>query len=254
MRSLCFIILALCLFFIFLTGSLYLNKETYKRDNIVFFSKEETYRLLSTNKSFYDRFTDLDIKVRGVNSIEEYIENIKSDVCEFTEYEKDKLRECCKIADDNIRTKKYRWFDGEKASNIEWKFCCVNNYYEISHPHTIHGNIIVVSKSLLRNSKKELTRTLIHEKVHVYQSKYKEDLDIFLRENGFEIYKEREPRDNIRVNPDTDKYIYRNKKNNIYYKAVFIDNPKKLSDVRYPNNNFKYEHPFEEMAISISEE
>ena len=160
---------------------------------------------------------------------------------------------CCKIANEMIYKKRYDWFDGKKAYDIKWKFGCVNTYYENGFPHTVHGKIIILSKFVLNNyTHKQLIKTLIHEKIHLYQNKYKNDVKLYLDKNRIVYYKKIDDNDNIRVNPDTDNIIYKNEDYNFYYKAKFNDNPVDLNDVSYHNNSSKYEHPYEQMAYEIS--
>jgi hypothetical protein len=220
---------------------------------ITFYKKDETYNILKNNKTFYDKFMKIDLDVRNVNNINEYIKNIKDDVCDFSLYDKIRLFKCCKIANDNIYKKKYDWFDGKKAYNIKWKFGCVKKYYEKGFPHTVNGKVIILSKLILNTyTDAELIRTLIHEKTHLYQKKYKDDIKIYLNKNKIVYYKNREDSDNIRVNPDTDNLIYKDKDDNFYYGAKFNNNPSNLNDVYYYNNNSRYEHPYEQMAYEIS--
>lgn len=220
---------------------------------ITFYDRNETYNILKSNKKFYKNFKKIDLQVRNVRDINEYIEKIKDDVCDFSVYEKIRLINCCRIANNIIYKKRYNWFDGKKGYNIEWKFGCVNKYYEKGIPHTVNGEVIILSKLLLNTYKDDkLIRTLIHEKIHLYQSRYKDDFKKYLEENKIVYYKNREDSDNIRVNPDTDNLIYKDKDDKFYYGAKFNDNPKSLNDVYYYKNDRKYEHPYERMAYEIS--
>lgn len=249
-----FIIMIIFFVFILLYG-LYKVYNLYGLyGSITFYNKEETYRILKDNKYFYKNFTGKDLSVRGVKNIEEYMDNIRDDVCNFSFYDKIRISNCCRMADKKIYNRaKYNYFNGEKAVNIGWKFGCVNKYYENGFPHTIGGKFIILSRKLLDSeTDNELVKTLIHEKIHLYQSKYKDDVKKYLDNNGIIYYKEREERDNIRVNPDTDNNIYKNKV--FYYMAKFNDNSSTIGDVSYYNNNKIYEHPFEQMAYEISEE
>ena len=209
---------------------------------------------MRNNRKFYENFKEIDLRVRKVRNINEYILNIKKDVCNFSLSEKIRLFNCCRIANEKIYKKNYEWFDGKKAYNIEWKFGCVDRYYENGFPHTVNG-VIILSKLLLNNyTDKQLIGTLIHEKIHLYQKKYKDDITEYLDHNKIVYYKKREENDNIRVNPDTDNLIYKNNNENFYYGAKFKDSPNNLNDVFYYNNNSKYEHPYEQMAYEMAYE
>jgi len=94
-------------------------------------------------------------------------------------------------------------------------------------------------------------KTLIHEKIHVYQKKYPDKINNFLIKYNFTKYKKRTVEDNTRANPDIDEWIYANDKNELF-KAVYINNPKTIEDVNYYSGSGQsYEHPFEKMAIEI---
>lgn len=223
----------------------------FLKDRYIFLKKEESYDILCKNYEFYDRFMDVDLKVRNVKNIKEYIIKIEDDLYNFSLKEKIKLIYSSMKADKMIEKIKYPWFDGEKASKIKWIFSCIGKYYESGFPHTVMGKYIMIPREIIfKYNDKELTSTLIHEKVHLYQYRYKEDIKRYLSERDIKVYKKRDIEDNIRVNPDTDEFIY--KKGEIYYKAKFKENPKKMYDVIFYNDKYEYEHPFEEMAIYIS--
>jgi len=160
--------------------------------------------------------------------------------------EKNKVIQCCK----DIILKKYDWFDNVKFNNIKWKIGAVSGtLYENGLSHT-RNDVIIISKEYINNSSLvELTRTLLHEKVHIYQKMYPEDVDKFLDSYKFTKFKIREARDNTRANPDIDDWIYKDE-NGMIYKAEYKPNPKNLSDTNTPNQ--MYEHPYEKMAILIS--
>ena len=90
---------------------------------------------------------------------------------------------------------------------------------------------------------------MLHEKVHIYQKLYPEDVDKFLDSYKFRKLKIRDELDNTRANPDVDQWIYVDG-NNMVYKAEYIHNPRFLQDTKLQNQ--LYEHPFEKMAIEIS--
>ncbi len=123
------------------------------------------------------------------------------------------------------------------------------NEYEYGLPHT-RNNIIILPINIL-SSFNRLTKTLIHEKIHVYQKMYPDDINKYLDKNGYIKYKNRNEFNNLRANPDLDNYIYMNSNKQIM-KAEYIDNPYTINDVIIePINDYKYEHPLEYMAYNI---
>ena len=81
---------------------------------------------------------------------------------------------------------------------------------------------------------------------------YPNDIELYLKSNGFTKYKLRKEFTNTRSNPDMDEWIYKNNKDEIMI-AEYNYNPTSIMDVIIkPVNNSKYEHPFEYMAYNIT--
>ena len=222
-------------------------------DSIYFLDKEQLFDLLKNdNDNYYKTFSKNDYKTRNINNINEYINLIKESTTDFTHLEKDKLIRCAKkvnIYFDNI---KYEWFNGQKANAILWKFGCVKGkLYENGLPHTRIDTIILSKEHLNTYDDNKLIKLLIHEKIHVYQKMYPNDVQLYITLNGFIPIKKRDMNDNIRANPDLDNWIYKDKESNIY-KAEYKKDPKTIRDVIYnPSDSQLYEHPYETMAITI---
>jgi hypothetical protein len=156
------------------------------------------------------------------------------------------------------------YFDSEKAKNIPWNFILVKNDYEQGLPHT-RDKYIIIHPSLLTRSLKEIVSTLIHEKVHVYQRKYrKEDsyikaeetngklTDYMVSKMGFQKIKKRSDVScDIRANPDIDEWIYKNPKTNKeMYLCYRSGQPTGIEDVI---GESKEEHPYEYIAYEIAQ-
>lgn len=229
---------------------LFLQQKPY--ESIYFLDKEQLFDLLKNdNDNYYKTFNKNDYKTRNINNINEYINLIKESTTDFTHLEKDKLIRCVEkvnIYFDNI---KYEWFDGKKANTILWKIGCVKGkIYENGLPHT-RIDTIILSKEYLELYDNQLIKLLIHEKIHVYQKMFPNDVQLYIKLNGFIPIKKRDMNDNIRANPDLDNWIYKDKNSNIY-KAQYNKDPKTINDViYYPSDSQLYEHPYETMAITI---
>ena len=237
-------------YILFLVLILFLQQKP--DDSIYFLDKEQLFDLLKNdNDNYYKTFNKNDYKTRNINNINEYINLIKESTTDFTDLEKDKLIRCAKkvnIYFDNI---KYEWFNGQKANAILWKFGCVKGkLYENGLPHT-RIDTIILSKEHLELDDNKLIKLLIHEKIHVYQKMYPNDVQLYIKLNEFIPIKKKEMNDNIRANPDLDNWIYKDTESNIY-KAEYKKDPKTIRDVIYnPSDSQLYEHPYETMAITI---
>jgi len=220
--------------------------------NVNFINKNDLINILKNdNDNYYKTFFKKDLDTRKIKSIEEYFNYIENSASDFTKEEIKKLLKCIKIADKKIDNIKLDWFDGKKANKIVWKIGCIKGtLYENGLPHT-RNDIILISKDYLKNNDIRIIKTLIHEKVHIYQKIYISDTDKFIKYYNYTILKERDKDDNIRANPDLNNFIYKDNNNNIN-KAIYNSNPKNIEDITYyPINNQSYEHPFEKMAIDI---
>lgn len=214
---------------------------------IIFLSKNKVCKLLKSNIQYYRSFTELDKKARKIDSVEDYLSIISKDCCNFNQKQKIKLIRCCEEADELLRDFSITGFDGKKASRIKWKIGCLKgNRYEEGFPHTVKDTIILFNH-ILKLSYKNLVRLLIHEKVHVYQRKYKRDIEEYLYTNGFVHIYDRTDNNKIRANPDIDDRVFYCTKTRKRYEMEYRTmNPKSIDDTKSRN-----EHPFEEMAYKI---
>jgi hypothetical protein len=205
--------------------------------NIIFLDKHELLDILLSDKDrYYKTFYPLDFKVRNVDSIKQYKENIKKSVCSFSNTKQQEIIKMTIKIDHFLSTLYSDFFDGYKASLIPWKIGCIkSDLYEDGLPHTRLDTIII-------NKNTDLL-TLLHEKIHIYQKKYKKDTKKYL--SFFTKLKKREESDRIRANPDIDQWIYKDHKR--IYQTIYVKNPKNIEDVR----KYKYEHPLEKMAEDI---
>ena len=237
-----FIFILLVIFF-----SLNYNIDYFNND-IIFLKGSELYNIIKSNTEYYNKFSPSDMKVRNINNINEYIDKIKEAPIDINDNIKDKLTRCINNANNKLQSINIKGFNGVKASNIGWKIGLVSgDIYEGGLPHTVKDTIILNIKNTNYDDN-ILTRLLIHEMVHIYQKKYADDIKLYLEYNDFKIVKYRNNVDNIRANPDIDRNIYM--KNGMEYKLVYNNNPTSIIDTVTSDQN--YEHPFEQMAINIS--
>lgn len=219
---------------------------------MIFLTKREVSDLLCNNTKYYRSFREGDMIARKIKTIADYHSIILQDSCEFSDQEKEILRESAKKADEILSRIEIPGFEGEKASKMRWKIGCMSGRrYEGGHPHTVKGSIILFKdifkgvKGIKDKQIKKIVQLLIHEKVHVYQRKYKKDMEAYLSHHHFVAISSRQ---NGRANPDLDDMVYYNQKNGKIYESNYRrKRPKSVGDVK----NKKYEHPYEEMAYLI---
>jgi len=254
---------------------------TENNEHIYFMSYKETSEFLTNDNDRYVRnFSELDLHARNVKTYMEYISNIEDTTISFTEEEKRLLIKCANNADKYFKTETYKelkygkHINGDDIANIKWIFA--NTYtnhfnnvikeYEEGLPHT-RENIIFVSKNVLKYDELNLTNTLIHEKIHIYQRYNSKLFDKIIREMGLlELdIKSFKYAKYIRSNPDTTNKIYydnsniNNSKdgiietdnNNVMVYLYRNDNPNGINDVI--QNNYSKEHPYEKIAYEIAE-
>ena len=244
------------IFYIIFICILYLIYRLFICENFItniYLSKTELEKTLLNNKDkYYETFNNNDLRVRNINTIEDYHIVIKSCCLNINNNISNILDKITVLADEKIKKIKTKEFDGKKAANIQWIIGIISGKkYEYGLPHT--RNLIIVIPENILNNKKTLLRVLIHEKIHIYQKMYPEDTNNWIKNNGFIEYKLRTKDDNIRANPDINNYIYKNNKNNVLM-ATYNELPLTINDVTYhPINNYKSEHPLELMAYTLED-
>jgi hypothetical protein len=223
---------------------IYIIYDGYKEgfeviDDIIYMTKEEIQIFIINDRDDYIKNMSVyDLRARKVRSYEEYISIISSNVMDFTEEQKEKLRRCCKRA--------RIYFDNKKG----WKFGLISSVYEEGFPHT-REDIIFLSPSVLNYDDGNLTKTLIHESIHIYQRYNKREMEEYLIRKGYERIRRRERGGMIRSNPDLDEFIYRDK-NGVEMVAIYKkENPDGIGDIKIES---QMEHPFEYMAYEMAEE
>jgi hypothetical protein len=226
------------------------NDNTHNDDNNTYLNKAELYEILINNSdNYYNTFNDYDFKVRNIKTIQDYYINIQNSVSEINNYNKNNIDIIINNVNNKLKSINIIGFDGIKASQIPWIIGIINGInYEYGLPHT-RNNIIIIPIKLVNN--KVLERILFHEKIHIYQKLYPNDINNYLINNNFKKYCSRNNFNNIRANPDIDDWVYINITDNIMI-AKYIDNPQTINDViYYPFNSYNYEHPYEFMAYQL---
>ena len=219
--------------------------------HIKFLNKPDLFDILS-NRDYLNKLSKMDLYVRGVKNIEEYIQNnIRTSVSFTSFYEKIKLICLILIVDIQVllSNSTTEFFDKIKYVKIPWKIGIVDgDLYEDGLPHTRNGNIILSRDTIRYSSNQHLLQLLLHEKVHVYQYFNKGDVQKYIKSKNLKRVKKNK---RVRANPDIDDYTYEDSSGN-KYQAIYRDNATSISDVDYEMGNSQfYEHPYESMAIQL---
>jgi hypothetical protein len=215
--------------------------ENFDNDKIKIYSRDELINiLLKDSDNYVKSFNNNDFMARNVNNQEEYNKSIINSCVDINYQLKNKIEEQIQKANSKFKSYNIIGFDGEKCKQLPWNIGIVDgSQYENGYPHT-RNNIVIIHLSIINDN---LYSTLIHEKVHIYQKIFPNDIQIYLNNNNFikvntQIIN--------RANPDIDNNIYKDKNNNVLY-CIYNNNPKNISDIRCSHS----EHPFEFMAYQI---
>jgi hypothetical protein len=223
--------------------------------SVVFLNKNELASFLIKDKdNYYKSFNEKDFIVRNVSSIDEYREKIRNGTSNFSLSQKGKVIFCVEKLNKMLVNVKYPWFDGKKAIKSPWKFGSIDgSNYENGLPHTRNDVIILPQVTLDNYPQQELTKLILHEKIHIYQKMYPSDIENYIQHNKYYKFKKRMEIIDSRANPDLDEWTYNDSTNKTFV-AIYNPNPTNISDVQfYPDNNNSEEHPYEKMAYEMSE-
>lgn len=181
--------------------------------NITFLSPSETSAFLKGDSDGYvSRMTRLDFVARGMPP-DVYLSAISEAAMRTSTSpsEQQKVIECAQLADAFFYNCVKTPINGITVARMPWKFGFVEGkIYEYGLPHT-RADIIFIPLDILGDSVKELTRTLIHEKVHIYQRANVEAIEGWIAENYYEAFDKignRGMDSEIRSNPDIGDWYY----------------------------------------------
>ncbi len=242
-------------------------------------TKEEFTERISLS-NFFSSLNSYDLIARSsTNNLvtsEEHYKNIYiASYEEFTDVEKGILNKV--VEEANKLLIKY-----QNLQQLEWKFVKVNEKIENGLPHTI-SDMIVLNANVLKQTEKELIKTIIHEKVHVYQRLNSASCNKWINQTGFVLLSPRDfsslnkdALDMRRSNPDLDNNTYYHDKTRLVLKQLYNNStPQSLTDSKayglslnggytpIPLTNellglpkavyCQLEHPYEIMACMIAD-
>lgn len=220
-------------------------------------SKQE-FSDIVMRSDYFQRMTEADIHARNAKSPQHYMYTYINAYDEFTLQERDILSRCVSVVDQKL--KKYH-----HINNIKWKFVKVMDIVENGYPHTLE-DVIVLSSSFFTKFDNDMMKTLLHEKIHVYQRTYPEYTKKLLQMWGFSSCEvPAEVKRRVRNNPDIeDIYCY---KQYALMQLYTTNQPSSLADSMsrtfdivtgdiaqndiFPDYIHQSEHPYEVMASMI---
>lgn len=217
-----------------------------------FMSASDTANFLQSDPDYFvHNLSPTDLYARQAISHEEYLNRIVGASLDFTPAQKERFNKACVAADEFFQAqKKQDMFKPEDMVEIPWVFALTKGQeYEDGLPHT-RANIIFVSSDIEEHLD-ALTRTLIHEKMHIYQRMYPERMTQWLEKHGYGRWKQRLGEPRIRANPDLDPWIYIDPTSRQPMAAFYVsDKPESIRDVYLSDLGF--EHPYERMAYLVA--
>uniref|UniRef100_A0A6C0CTK5 Uncharacterized protein n=1 Tax=viral metagenome TaxID=1070528 RepID=A0A6C0CTK5_9ZZZZ len=240
------------IFFITLVLSYY--KETYTNQDIIQILDISYVKafLLKDTDHYVKNMSSADLYARHANNHKDYLKRISEDVTTIPLDKQSILMNSISQANDFFNNYSDSYIKLGEMNLIPWKLAFTKGYYENGLPHT-RMDIIFLPQSILNESNYSITKTLIHEKVHLHQRKYKMRYQQKLQEENYKIIGKRINDYRIRSNPDVDEYIYYHPNNFIMIETYSTLTPKNIQDTQIVDIDVKYEHPYEEIAYQVAE-
>jgi len=241
------------LLIVFIVYNLYLRRyEFFNQNKPYFMTKEETIEFFKSDRDNYIKdMTDLDMKALKSSSKVDYLNKSISDADSFTNEEKRILTRACGEADDFFRKfNKIPNINFKKIADIKWVLSKTEgNYYEQGYPHT-RLNMIFISPDVIHHY--EVTRIMVHEKMHVFERLFPDEMKVWIEAEGYKPYKKFSEYPMGRSNPDLDGMVYLDKNGRETLAQFKNNNPSGIDDATYlAGKDWKEEHPNETLAYRV---
>ena len=221
-------------------------------NKVYFMNKNEVEDFFKSDSDNYVKnLSNLDIIALKSSSKDDYINKSISDISDFTFRDKSILIDACDKADEFLSK-----FNGEKNINfkkiadMDWKIAKTEGkWYEAGYPHT-RQDIIFITPDVINH--KEVVRIMIHEKIHVFERLFPNEILEWMKSEGYTPYKNFKDYPMGRSNPDLNGIVYKDKFGNETIALFKNMNPKGIDDSYYPGGkDWKYEHPYETLAYKV---
>jgi hypothetical protein len=198
---------------------------------------------------YFSQLTIYDIRARGSNTVENLVQKSIEATQNFSLYEKFRLLLATRQADIFFKRihSTVPYVNGIEIANIPWKLAKTKwNSYEGGYPHTRQDIIFITDKTL---KSPNLVKTLVHEKVHVWERMYPEQMKKWILYHKWKPYASRFQYPMARSNPDLDDTVYIDPRGKLALVQYTSKSPKNIVDAKYPiKDNPVSEHPNETLA------
>ena len=232
------------------------------KTKVRFLTAEETAKFIMSDPDDYSRnLNGWDLIARNVSTEVDYRRQAASASFDFSEGQQNRLKAAAAKADkffenyksDCAQTNDYVDISGKDIVSIPWVFALTKGTANEDGMSHTRANLIFLSTEI-DETPNHLVKLLVHEKIHLYQRLYPNQLMSYLTTKGYIKWKLRQGVPRIRSNPDVNPWIYIDPKTEKPMMALYTsDKPKNISDVLTAFNNVHYEHPYELMAYTIQE-
>lgn len=247
------IISIIVLFFLFLFYVYYLNNN--KEPDIIYLNKDDLADILKKDKDkYFFKMSKLNLELRDIDNLNSYLLSINDLLYTISNSEKIIINNAIKKANIHLKRaskylkkRKFVGFDYNKIKNQSWIIgCSTGQKFEFGYPHT-RMDIIILNYENIYDP--DLYKTLMHERIHIYQRFYPNDINLFL--NKFNFIKVKNYHFDNLSNPDSNNIIY--SINNIIFECKIIKSNNLKLTLEYTKNKHIYEHPYEWFAYKIVE-
>lgn len=225
-------------------------RESFDPNMPKFMTMKETASFLYEDRDGYvATMSHLDLFARGSQDPNDYCKKIAAVATDFTDEDKRKLLTAVSTASKLLTKTPYKDIDLKKACYLPWVFAKTRGLiYEDGLPHT-RADIIFLNENSINDS--DLVNTLVHEKIHIYQRAFPEEMSRILEQRGYTRWKLRTGEPRIRANPDLDPWIYFDRHSEVAMAAYYTsDKPSSIGAVTLTSPAF--EHPYEAIAYEVA--
>jgi hypothetical protein len=224
---------------------------------VCFMSRQETRLFLLRDADGYvESLSDHDLKAMHFLDHYDMLSRASASSDSFTLAEKIKLLSAIAKADLffyrlRLDPLLYPGINPLFIAKLPWHLALTRGtIYEEGLPHTRHG-VIFLSDRVLNQPWNLLVRTLVHEKVHIYEHAHSAHIYRWIAERGYIRKARLREITRGRSNPDLDGWVYEDPKGKLTVALFKSDSPTGLDDVNYPHGHPWSEHPFETLAYEI---